>query len=36
MQIEKISVNGADRTADMEASVNDGAPLNWLEVTENE
>lgn len=36
MQIEKLSVNGADRTADMEASVNDGAPLNWLEVTENE
>ncbi len=36
MQIERISVNGTDKTADMEASVSNGAPLNWLEVAENE
>ena len=36
MKVENVSVNGADRTANMIESINKCAPLDWLEVTNNE
>ena len=35
MQVESVEINGIDRTRNMIASINNGAPLDWLEVTKN-